>query len=359
MKNYNEANLERDLTAMQEDVPPMPEHLHGAWMERIAQEQQAAPLTARKPVRTYIARGLAAAAAVIFVAAGATMTADLTPMTAGDTAPASYKQSSAYGGGANGFMLYGSRSMDAVEDGAAYDDGVMLAEETENTSAAIQERKIISSVSLTISTEGFPDALEHIKNACTVKGGWVESISESGEEGNRRAWMTLRVPSDALDTFLQEVGGTGRVTDRNESAQDVTNTYYDTKARLESQQALLDRLHELVAMAETLDDILSLESQIADTQYQIDRLQESLIRTDRQVDYATVDISLREATPADQAADTELSFGQRVAAALKTSGEVFAGFIENAAIWLVSAIPFAAVVAAIWLIWRIIRRKRK
>lgn len=358
MMNYTENELERDMKAMQEEVPPMPENLHQAWTSRIAQEPQIVPMT-RKPLRTYITRSLAAAAAAIFVIIGATMTSDLTPVTHGGMTASDYREFRTYDSGSNGAMLYSSRARTAEEDGVSYNNSVMLTSETQSAPAAEQERKIIRNVSLSISTEAFPGTLENIKTACESSGGWIESISESGEPGVRRAWMTLRVPADKLDSFLESAGNAGRVTDRSESAQDVTDSYYDTQTRLASQQTLLNRLHELVSIAETLEDILALENQIADTQYQIDRLQESLLRTDRQVDYATVDISLRETTPADQAADTELNFGQRIIAAFRTGGEVFAVFLENAAIWLVSAIPFTAVVAVIWLLWRIIRRKKK
>jgi hypothetical protein len=240
-----------------------------------------------------------------------------------------------------------------------YDGGVMLTSDMAAVEeSAAQERKIIRSVSLTIATDAFTGTLENIKTAAQSGGGWIESVTESGDEGSRRAWMTLRIPADTLDTFLTEAGSAGRVTNRSETAQDVTEAYYDTQARLESKQLLLGRLQELVAMAESLEDILALERQMADVQYEIDRLQESLLHTDRQVDYATVDITLREETPADQAADDQLSFGQRIAAAIEMGGIVFAEFLQNAAVWLVSAVPFAAVVSAVWGVWRIIRRKK-
>ena len=47
-----------------------------------------------------------------------------------------------------------------------------------------------------------------------------------------------------------------------------------------------------------------------------------------------------------------------IAAAIEMGGIVFAEFLQNAAVWLVSAVPFAAVVAAVWGVWRIIRRKK-
>ena len=354
MMKYDENDLNRDLSAMQDEVPPMPGNLHAAWMERVANEPQDVPAPRKVPLRRQFMRGLAAAAAVVFVAAGATMTSGRIPA-GGAPSAASFRMTES---SSNDMAMY-SRAMGTSQAEYGYDGGVMLTSDMAAAEeSAAQERKIIRSVSLTIATDAFTGTLENIKTAAQSGGGWIESVTESGDEGSRRAWMTLRIPADMLDTFLAEAGSAGRVTNRSETAQDVTESYYDTQARLESKQLLLGRLQELVAMAESLEDILALERQMADVQYEIDRLQESLLHTDRQVDSATVDITLREETPADQAADDQLSFGQRIAAAIEMGGIVFAEFLQNAAVWLVSAVPFAAVVAAVWGVWRIIRRKK-
>ena len=112
--------------------------------------------------------------------------------------------------------------------------------------------------------------------------------------GLRTAYLTLRIPQSALDAYIAGTEGLGRITSRSESAQDVTESYQDTAARLETQKALLARLQALITESADLSDLLELESQIADTQYQIDRLQASLNSTDRQVSYSTVNITLKD-----------------------------------------------------------------
>lgn len=349
MNQYNETQLEEDMNVISGDVPPMPEDLHGRWMERIAHEPQEAP--AKRPAwRAQITRVAAWAAAAVFVITGATVTAG--------SLDQDVRTAKKEAGG--GMVMYSRSTANGAYDG--YDTGMMLtadAPSADTTANETQPRKIIRTVSMTIAAEDFPGALIGLKDACSASGGWVEMVSESGEEGHRRAWLTLRVPAEQVDAFLAGIGGTGRVTSRSETSLDVSDSYYDTEARLRSQQALLARLMELVPMAESLDDVMALEKQIADTQLEIERLTGILQQTDRQVDYATVEISLQEETPADQAADTQLSLGERLQAALTTGAETFLGFLQDAAVWLVSALPFAAVAAVIRVIVRIIIRRRK
>ena len=116
-------------------------------------------------------------------------------------------------------------------------------------------------------------------------------------QASRRASLTLRVPEEKLDAFLQGAGELGRVISQTETAQDVTASYQDIAARLATQQAKMERLQALMSETATLSELLELESAIADTQYTLDSLQSQLNQTDDQVAYATVDVSLRRNHP--------------------------------------------------------------
>ena len=122
MMKYDENDLNRDLSAMQDEVPPMPGNLHAAWMERVANEPQDVPAPRKAPLRRQFMRGLAAAAAVVFVAAGATMTSGRIPA-GGAPSAASYKMTES---SSNDMAMY-SRAMGTSQAEYGYDGGVMLA----------------------------------------------------------------------------------------------------------------------------------------------------------------------------------------------------------------------------------------
>ena len=122
------------------------------------------------------------------------------------------------------------------------------------------------------------------------------------------------------------------------------------------------RLQALVTDAASLSDLLELESKIADTQYYIDSLQSSLNSTDRQVDYATVDITLREEKPS-AVTEEDISLMERLGLAMEAGLEAFGLFLEGIAIFAVSALPFAGVALAAWIVVRwishLIKKRRK
>ena len=363
MHNIDENEVLRDaLSGLNEDVPPMPEGLHAAWMQKVEDDQME-----KKTTRKSLTRFLSIAAAMVFVVGGTLLTKDTLSSDA-------LNMKSAPQENGRSIALYGSRayandSYDyAVEEAAeaefTMDTGmVMMAKGVTTTSTAVPaqtDKKIIRTASLTIATQTFEDSLNALKSACEGQGGWIESSSENVNSytGLRTAYLTLRVPQDGLDAYLDSTDGLGRITSKSESAQDVTASYQDTRTRLDTQIALMDRLQALITESGDLSDLLALESQIADTQYQIDSLQSSLNRTDRQVSYATVDVTLKEEKVAELT-DTRVSFGERIVSAVTVGIEAFVTFLQDMAVFLVASLPFIAIVAVLALVIRIIKRRKK
>ena len=356
MKREDPEALRQSLAALKDEVPPMPEGLHQRWMNAVEESpMQDTPIRTPRPWK----RILAAAAAAVFVIGGTILTRDLnigapSRNTAKDSGYAIYAEEDRYAAddaenGAGGMMLksasYTSNDETSYAAYGANSDDTM-------------EQKIIRNVTLRLGTRDYDTSLAALRAACEEAGGNIASITESGSNV-RNATMTLHIPAENLDAFLEGTGAWGRVIRRSESSEDVTESYYDTKARLETQQALMARLKELVEKAQDLSDVLALESQMADTQYEIDRLTGILQNTDRKVSYATVDVSLQEEKAADDAENTELTLGQRLSGALHTGAEAFVGFLSDAAVFLTCALPFLAVVAVAAIVIRLVRKKRK
>ena len=121
----------------------------------------------------------------------------------------------------------------------------------------------------------------------------------------------------------------------------------------------MERLQTLVTDAADLSDVLELEEKIADTQYQIDRLQGQLQTTDRKVEYATVSLTLREEREAETATDERVTLFKRIQSALLLGINNLAGFASDVLVFLAMILPFAAVAAAAVLAVRLFRKRAK
>lgn len=374
MHNMNENEVLRDaLSRLNEDVPPMPEHLHAAWMQKVEDDMEDSRIEKTRTHRS-LTRFLSVAAAMVFVVGGTLLTKDQldTALSRNSSAPQSDTGGAFLGAAyANG---YNADSVEAIEEEYAMDIADAAPAAMKLTSsrggggggsftepiAVPTEKKIIRTASLTIATQTFADSLNALKTSCEGQGGWIESVSENvnSYSGLRTAYLTLRIPQSELDDYLAGTENLGRVTSRSESAQDVTASYQDTRTRLNTQLALMDRLQALITESGDLSDLLALESQIADTQYQIDTLQSALNSTDRQVSYSTVSVTLREEKNVELT-DASVSFWDRIVSAIRVGLESFIGFLGDMVVFLVAALPFIAIVMITVIMIKLIKKRRK
>ncbi len=142
---------------------------------------------------------------------------------------------------------------EAVEEEAAVEDGVDSIDDgaIENSS-----RKIIRNVNISAETEEFDSFISNIDKKVKELGGYMESTNISGRsissssKNMRSADLVARVPSNKLDSFVSNVADISNITNKSESAEDITLNYADTQAHISSLRTEQQRLDELLLQAE-------------------------------------------------------------------------------------------------------------
>ena len=129
----------------------------------------------------------------------------------------------------------------------------------------------------------------HVERMVQEAGGYLERSSGSSD-GNVQ--IAARVPAAQLDRIMDSVAGFGKERHRHLTGADVTDQYTDLEARLRSNIALRDRLQQLLSRAATLDEVLTLEKQIARLQSDIDALQAHIDQLKSRTELASLAVSL-------------------------------------------------------------------
>lgn len=221
-------------------------------------------------------------------------------------------------------------------------------------------KKVIRTFSFTLSTRQFDEDLAAIRAALKSHQGYVEESTLSSDYGARRtAYMRVRVPRDTVDAFTAELKGIGRALDVRETAEDVSEQYADVQLRLDTQKAKLQRLQEMLKQAVSVEELLKIESSIADAQYQVDSLTGSLKGMDSKVDYSTVTISLKEEKQQDTAQIKEETLLERMKSAFGAMINGIKAFMEDMLVFLVAALPVILIVIILMLIIKVIYKRRK
>lgn len=225
-----------------------------------------------------------------------------------------------------------------------------------------ENRKWVITMSLTAETENLTDAMGLLAEKIQESGGYVESQSISGTAANSgrspSAYITVRIPAEQLDSFVEDVSGMTNVVSSSRYVEDITLRYTDTEGRVKALQTEEARLLELMEQAQTMSDLLEIEGRLTEVRYQLENYTSTLRLYDNQVDYATLDLTLREVekfTPPEKQ-----GFWQKVTSGLADSIVDLGQGIVDFAAWVLIELPYLVLVGLLgWLTVFLTRRSIK
>ena len=216
---------------------------------------------------------------------------------------------------------------------------------------------------LYLESTAFDTATAGLQELVSQMGGYFETSELNNYSPYRSAFYVVRVPSAKYNEFCGKVGTLAQLNSQRHTSENVSEAYYDTESRLVTQRTKLDRLQELLAKADKMEDIITLESAIAETELQIERLTGTLRKYDALVDYATVEISLEEVYVLTEQEQPVIGFWPKLAEAFKTGTNRFVDDVENFALrfarnWISRLISLCIWVVIILLVVRFLRKKK-
>lgn len=234
-----------------------------------------------------------------------------------------------------------------MEAAYGYNGYANEAKTSASQSPALNNRKIIRNADLTVETLSFDAFLNELASSVGSFGGYVES-SSIGDRGYRSgqklryARYTIRVPAEQLDAFLDAVSDLGNVTSINTGLRDVTTNYVDSEKHLESLRVEQQALLEILAKAETVEDIITVQDRLTYVRYEIESY-EAILRTyDDQIALSSVNLTVNEVekeTPVEKE-----TFGQEVSRRFNESLESVGNGFKSLAAWFLGNAPEIIVV---------------
>ena len=243
------------------------------------------------------------------------------------------------------------------DSGADWSSGV----ENESSQSSLPDGvKMIYTANATLESTEFDQATADIAKLVEQLGGYFEQKNvENYSSGYRYAHYTVRVPADRFESFLGQMGNVCHVRRVSQNAENVSEAYFDTESRLKTAQTKLARLQELLAKAEDMADIITIEGAIAETEYQIESLSGELRHYDSLIGYSTIHIDLNEVYRITQTDDPPMTFAQRLSHAFRDGLKDFGSGAEDFAEWLAyNWLRLILFIAVLVLIIRFLRRSR-
>jgi len=233
--------------------------------------------------------------------------------------------------------------------------------------------KIIYSVYADIETLRFDETVERVYALLETYSAFIESSSVSGVNyesrfhgwsEHRNAHFSLRVPQEFLNAMTANLESLGNVIHLNSSADNITAQFFDTQSRLHSLEIQEERLLSMLSQSEDITDLIALEARLSEIRYQIESLTSTLSNWQRQVDYSTVTLWIREVEQLTEQVQIHQTYWEQMGDGFMSTIRGVGRFFMNFFLWIIVSAPvlviFAVItVATIIIVKRIIRSSEK
>lgn len=236
-----------------------------------------------------------------------------------------------------GFVLLVGCSDSPADSG---DDGSNLVGSIVNES---ESRKVVYYYNATIFTDWeISQQIDVIEEKLPQS-----SYLQSSDINDSYAILVYRIKTVNLEEFLSQLQAVGNIARSSITSQDVTSSYIDLKAQVSAYQQQIAVLEQLLAEEQNMSRKLDYIAQIRSVQIELNKIQSSLATIEKDVEFSTVTIHIRQ----NSANKPFANMGQ----VFQESWEFFVealSFILTAVIFM---LPFAIIAGIILLI--IFRKK--
>ena len=222
--------------------------------------------------------------------------------------------------------------------------------EVDDTPGAVEELRAIAKTNAAVITD---------MQVATETDGWLYRYDEygyaTGDGAALRGWVTVRVPAESLDAFVEAARALGTVKYQAEDTSDVTEQHVDLSARLTNLQAEEVRLRGFFDAATNVTEMLAVETELNRVRQEIESMQAQITYLERQAAMATVTIELTEKQPVVSPDGDDWGFRNAVTAGFRGAADVItfliAFLIATAPLWIAALIVF-------FIVRAVLRRRR-
>ena len=160
-------------------------------------------------------------------------------------------------------------------------------------------RLIVRTGQASIEVDSLGSSLAQLRRIVQRVGGFVADASvQSGRNQVRSATLEVKVPASRFDELTEGLEPLGRLQFVNIGAEDVSEEFVDLTARVENGRRLEDRLLELLrTRTGKLQDVLSVEREVARVREEIERMEGRLRFLKTSAQLSTLSINLFEPLP--------------------------------------------------------------
>lgn len=210
-----------------------------------------------------------------------------------------------------------------------------------------------ASLSISVSSGSFDTRLAAVRALVESEQGFISGTEAQAnpevDQHIRSGVVTFMVPSGKFDDAIDQLSKLGTVQNEHISGQDVSAQYVDLQARLANEEAQRDAMLVLLKRAQSISDIITIQTQLGQITQQIEELKGQIQYLDHNTAFSTISVNIIEAG-APAAVQQQDSWG--FVTALSDAAHNFVTTINYIVSGLGAIGPIVIVLGMGYLLWR-------
>ncbi|EGD50659.1 putative transmembrane anti-sigma factor [Thermoanaerobacter ethanolicus JW 200] len=206
-------------------------------------------------------------------------------------------------------------------------------------------RKITKNATISLEVEDVNVCYDKVFKLVKEAEGFIESSDETVFTDNtKRINLVLKVREDKFESVISQIKEFGKVTALRIDSKDVTEQYYDLKARLKNLEIEEQKLQDIMNKASTVKEMLEVESEINRIRSDIESMKEQLKVWENLTRLGTINLLIREVSKVEKPT-TLVSFkgiGRDIKQAFINNVNFLIFFIKKLIIILAIVLPYGA-----------------
>ena len=231
-----------------------------------------------------------------------------------------------------------------------------------------ENQKLITTVHMDAETEDLDATLAYVDGKIAQLGGYMEAQdiyngSAYSSYRHRNANLTIRIPADRLNQFVDQVSESANIVSKSTSTENVTLSYISTASRITALETEEETLLEFMAQAETMEDLLTIEARLTDVRTELEQYASQLRLLDNKISYSTIYLFLEEVVEYTEVEQEPETFWERISKGFSKSMKNLGNGILEFIIFLITAFPYfipvIVIAVIVILIIKLTGRKKK
>jgi uncharacterized protein DUF4349 len=244
---------------------------------------------------------------------------------------------------------------------AAGGGGTQNGRRAQTAADLVRERAVISTGVVSLLSTDAGDTRADVQKIVDVHRGEVtdEETTTDADGGIERSRLVVRVPAADFYQTVEELEDVAELESSTKSSEDVTTQVIDTEVRIRAQERSLRRIELLLARAQSIRDIVNIESELTRRQAELDSLKSQQAFLEDQTTMSTITVHIEQKKGEREKPGTDES---GFLAGLDGGWRALRVFATVLAMIAGALLPWAVVLgllgAPTWLIARRVARRR-